>query len=326
MSLILEALNKADRERDNQPKVPDLQTIHGRMVPSAPPKRHGMLYAIIALLVLILFLLLALLVRQQMASSKAAAPASPSVPAAAAPAAPSAAAPPPPVETPAAPDVADIYQDASREPIGAPPDVDTLYNEAPAPTQRVAKSKGRLLEELEAEAANLEDDSSEASEEAISEEPAPKPKKPAAAPKTDTEQLTKDDGTLNEDVVKQLWEETKKQIPDKPPVPNQVTTQIQNVVKDSLMAYKNVPYLHELPESFQTQVPSINYNNHIYSEKGGAVVVNKKTYKAGQEISPGLLLERVAADGVVMEYQGKRFKLNALSSWVNFSGSKPAAP
>ncbi|HMY38868.1 MAG TPA: hypothetical protein PK011_06055, partial [Marinagarivorans sp.] len=76
MSLILEALNKADRERDNQPKVPDLQTVHGRIVPPSPPKRHWGVYVIIALLVLILFLLIAVLVRQNMAPTTKA-PASP---------------------------------------------------------------------------------------------------------------------------------------------------------------------------------------------------------------------------------------------------------
>lgn len=326
MSLILEALNKADRERDNQPKVPDLQTVHGRIVPPSPPKRHWGLYVVIALLVLILFLLIAVLVRQSMApgAKSAAAPqaAPQSVqtpqPAPAPTSAPSAAAPVPPAPVaPATPDlgadVHDIYQDANTT---APlPEYAPSYEEAPA-APRAKKSRSRLLDELEAEAQELDEANNGAEEELLPPSVRKTPKPVAKA--TDNLQEASD---LNEEKIKELWEQTKKEIPDRPTNQAKLQTQIQEAIKDTLSLYKQVPYLHELPEKVQNTVPSINYINHLYSERaGGAVIINKKTLRNGQEISPGMIIDRVASDGIVVQYQGIRFKLNALSSWVNFSG------
>ncbi len=340
MSLILEALNKADRERDNQPKVPDLQTVHGRIVPPSPQKRHWGLYVVIALLVLILFLLIAVLVRQSMAPVKPAtpqpavptaanppaanqAPAQASAPGQAAPAQASTATPSPALAGPApAPadlgaDVHDIYQDANTT---APlPEYAPSYEEAPA-APRTKKSRSRLLDELEAQAQEL-DEANNGAEEELLPPSVSKTAKPVAKA-TDSVQEASD---LDEERIKQLWEQTKKEIPDRPANQAKLQTQIQEAIKDTLSIYKQVPYLHELPEKVQNSVPSINYVNHLYSERaGGAVIINKKTLRNGQEISPGMVIDRVASDGIVVQYQGIRFKLNALSSWVNFSNKNPA--
>jgi general secretion pathway protein B len=330
MSLILEALNKADRERDNQPKVPDLQTVHGRIVPPSANKRHWGVYAIIALLTLILFLLIALLVRQSMA------PASRSEtvntgPSASAPAALPAPASAPPVQTITPPelpidigDVHDIYQDANTT---APlPEYNSIYEETPAATPtRNKKSRSRLLDELEAQAQALDEENNSESEEELL--PATV-RKVTKAPVKATDSI-QDAADLDEEKIKQLWEQTKKEVPDRPANQAKLQTQIQEAIKDTLSLYKQIPFLHELPENTQNAVPSINYVNHLYSEKaGGAVVINKKTLRAGQEITPGMVIERVASDGIVVQYRGLRFKLNALSSWANLSqtASPPAAP
>lgn len=322
MSLILEALNKADRERDNQPKVPDLQTVHGRIVPPSAPKRHWGMYVVIALLVLILFLLIAVLVRQSMApaaktATGAPAQTAPSPAPQAAVAAPSAPTLAPPPATPdTGSDVHDIYQDAS---LSAPqPEYAPAYEETPA-MPRTKKSRSRLLDELEAEAQQL-DEANNSDEELL-----PATVRKAAKPVAKASDELQDNGELNDEKIKALWEQTKKEIPERPGNPAKLQTQIQEAIKDTLSLYKQVPYLHELPEKVQNAVPSINYINHLYSEKaGGAVIINKKTLRSGQEISPGMIIERVASDGIVVQYQGMRFKLNALSSWVNFSNKNPA--
>lgn len=334
MSLILEALNKADRERDNQPVVPDLQTIHGRIVPPAPPKRHWGVYVIIGLLVLILFLLIALLVRQSKSAATTSATAAPASAAASAPVpAPPATTASIPPTSPTAPasqlqsapavtdnpnDVHDIYQDANTLP--PLPEYNSTYEENPAPASRTKKSRSRLLDELEAQAQALDETNNGQEEEEEEIVPASVRK---AKPKVDQ---SEDPSVLDEQRIKELWEQTKKEVPDRPSNSNaRLETQIKEAIKDSLSLYKQIPFLHELPERVQNTVPSINYVNHIYSEKaGGAVIINKKTLKAGQEIAPGLLIDRVSSDGIIVQYQGTRFKLNALSSWVNFS-NKPAA-
>lgn len=323
MSLILEALNKADRERDNQPIVPDLQTVHGRIMPPAAAKRHWGVYVIIALLILILFLLVAVLVRQTIApntrtvASQAPAPA-PTVPAPpavqTAPVVQPALASSTPAGTDINSDVHDIYQDANTE---APlPEYNPGYEESPAPA-RSKKSRSRLLDELEAQSQTLDENAP------AEEEPLPASvRKVSKAPKA--ADSMQDAADLDEERIKELWEQTKKEVPDRPTNKNErLDTSIKEALKDTLSMYKQVPFLHELPEQAQNSVPSINYVNHLYSEKaGGVVIINKKTLRAGQEISPGLLIDRVASDGIIVQYQGIRFKLNALSSWVNFS-NKP---
>lgn len=337
MSLILEALNKADRERDNQPKVPDLQTVHGRIVPPSPPKRHWGVYVIIALLVLILFLLIAVLVRQNIApGAKSAVAPQTSAPSqnAATPQSPLAQTAQPalaqaPVSTPApaqstqlpppdqGADVHDIYQDAN---MSAPlPEYASSYEDVPA-APRAKKSRSRLLDELEAQAQELDQANNGSDEDLL-----PPSVRKASKPVAKTPDSTQDPSELNEENIKALWEQTKKEIPDRPANQAKLQTQIQEAIKDTLSLYKQIPYLHELPENVQNTVPSINYINHLYSEKaGGAVIINKKTLRNGQEISPGMVIERVASDGIVVQYQGMRFKLNALSSWVNFSNKNPA--
>ncbi|HMU67702.1 MAG TPA: general secretion pathway protein GspB, partial [Cellvibrionaceae bacterium] len=285
-------------------------------------------YVIIALLVLILFLLIAVLVRQNMApttkapaspptqAAPAAAPATVAQPVAAAPA-PAAMAPAPPTTLDTGSDVHDIYQDATMS--APPPEYSSGYEEAPA-LPRSKKSRSRLLDELEAQAQEL-DEANNGSEEDL----VPASVRKSSKPVTKTADSTQENGELSEEKIKELWEQTKKEIPDRPANQAKLQTQIQEAIKDTLSLYKQVPYLHELPEKVQNSVPSINYVNHLYSEKaGGVVIINKKTLRNGQEIGPGMVVERVASDGIVVQYQGLRFKLNALSSWVNFSNKNPA--
>lgn len=49
----------------------------------------------------------------------------------------------------------------------------------------------------------------------------------------------------------------------------------------------------------------------------GTVVLNDTKYKKGDRISDGLTLEAILYDGILLRYKGEVFKLQALSSWVN---------
>lgn len=313
MSLILDALNKADREREQQPTAP-------AAAPSAPPTshyaphpapRHWSAYVMLALLGVIVVLLVALLLKPTApivpVSIPAPAPAAPApAPAAPAPLAAS------PVPAPTS-DVQAIYQD-STAPDGEA--VEGLYSDAPAPPSRkISPSKRRLLEDLDAEAAALD---AEGSYQDLAPLDAP-PARTAAKPPRPTEPPSPPPATdpLDPAEVKRLWEQTKKDIPDSSPNPHALQAQVQSALQNTLASYKDVPYLNELPARFQSSVPTLNYENHIYSEKGGAVMLNKNTYKTGDTLSAGLVLQRIASDGIILEFNGQRFKLAALNSWVN---------
>lgn len=76
--------------------------------------------------------------------------------------------------------------------------------------------------------------------------------------------------------------------------------------------------IRDLPWSLQQKIPSISYSSHHYDETGRSyVVINGEQKSAGQQLGNSLQLEEILADGVVLSFEGRRFKLPALSSWVN---------
>lgn len=76
--------------------------------------------------------------------------------------------------------------------------------------------------------------------------------------------------------------------------------------------------IRDLPWSLQQKIPSISYSRHHYDETGRSyVVINGERKHAGQQLEPSLQLEEILNDGVVLSFEGRRFKLPALSSWVN---------
>lgn len=79
-----------------------------------------------------------------------------------------------------------------------------------------------------------------------------------------------------------------------------------------------VPGIRDLPWSLQQDIPSINYQAHHYREGGtSSVTINQRKRRAGDEVAPGVRIERIESDGLVLTYEGKTFKLKAMNSWVN---------
>ncbi len=104
--------------------------------------------------------------------------------------------------------------------------------------------------------------------------------------------------------VQRMWQETKTQVavPDLPVLP-----------------YAQTPYLYQLPQNFQRRIPSLLYQNHIYSAKGSAVILNGKTYRKNDIIAPDLVVRDITEDELILDYLKRPFKLAALSSWVQMN-------
>lgn len=68
--------------------------------------------------------------------------------------------------------------------------------------------------------------------------------------------------------------------------------------------------LHELPPEVRQSLPAIMIAFHQYaSQPGGSrVMINNSVLHAGDAIAPGLKLEQITADGVILSYQGYRFQ------------------
>ena len=68
--------------------------------------------------------------------------------------------------------------------------------------------------------------------------------------------------------------------------------------------------LAELPLTIQHELPSMAIQLHSYSSKpmNSIVSINSKMMKEGESLAPGLVLEQITPDGVILSFKGYRFQ------------------
>lgn len=68
--------------------------------------------------------------------------------------------------------------------------------------------------------------------------------------------------------------------------------------------------LRDLPVQIQQEVPQYSVGGYIYSgnKADRSVVINKRLLREGDEIAPGLTLERMTPTGMVLNYKGYRYR------------------
>jgi general secretion pathway protein B len=73
---------------------------------------------------------------------------------------------------------------------------------------------------------------------------------------------------------------------------------------------KRIMALNELPPSIQREIPDISISFHAYSNnpKERRVMINGDMVEQGELLAPGLSLEQITPDGVILDYKGFRFK------------------
>lgn len=89
-------------------------------------------------------------------------------------------------------------------------------------------------------------------------------------------------------------------------------------LKNARLAEHSAPFLATLSQQTKDAIPTLLYQRHDYAsnEKTSSVLINGKTLRQGGSAS-GVRVEEILPDSVVLSYQGKQFRLRALSSWVN---------
>ncbi|RMF97881.1 MAG: hypothetical protein D6727_04545 [Gammaproteobacteria bacterium] len=72
-----------------------------------------------------------------------------------------------------------------------------------------------------------------------------------------------------------------------------------------------LPSLQQLVLGGLLELPPLRIDMHVYSDDPGRrfVFVNMRKYREGERLREGPLLERITADGVVLNHQGRRFTL-----------------
>ncbi|MES2149081.1 MAG: general secretion pathway protein GspB [Pseudomonadota bacterium] len=73
----------------------------------------------------------------------------------------------------------------------------------------------------------------------------------------------------------------------------------------------SVPTLRELPEAIQHGVPPLVFGGYIYSSNPAdrLLLIDKVLRHEGEEVAPGLTLERLLPKAALMNYKGYRYRV-----------------
>ena len=79
------------------------------------------------------------------------------------------------------------------------------------------------------------------------------------------------------------------------------------------------PLIGELDQRTKDEIPSVFFSFHHWSTLAGEreVVLNGERRREGDRIASGLTLVEILEDSIVLDYRGTAFRLRSLSSWVN---------
>ncbi len=291
MSLILDALNKADREREYRDAIPDLKTVHGAPRPTRDYRQFWLVGGLVAALLMVVTLLVIVWLRMP---GRVPAPVERDPEATAAPEQ-IAAAPTPATPAPNLPELKEPAQNAATFVTPVDQEVQALYQ-----TQQDTK----VMEVIE-----------------------PKVQTMSEAPVVITPENPRR-STVDEELARTLWEESRREAQQPVPTSALPTTPAATAkaepkplpadvpIEETLAGHASIPFLHELPVSVQDTIPTLMYAKHEYDK--GFVVINKEELNMGSAARGGVLVERILADGVLLSLNGTEFKLSSLSSWVNY--------
>ena len=75
--------------------------------------------------------------------------------------------------------------------------------------------------------------------------------------------------------------------------------------------YAGVPMLWQLPSEIRSKLPKLSISVHVYSPEaaGRFVIVDRGKYREGDVLTGGAKLEAIVADGIVLDYQGRRYRI-----------------
>jgi len=73
----------------------------------------------------------------------------------------------------------------------------------------------------------------------------------------------------------------------------------------------SLPFLQQLPEAVQREVPRVAFGGYMYSANPAdrLLLVDKSLRHEGEEVAPGLVLEKLLPRAAVMNYRGMRYRV-----------------
>ncbi len=88
-----------------------------------------------------------------------------------------------------------------------------------------------------------------------------------------------------------------------PPEPEKAEKPVEVIV---------LPLLEELSADLQAAIPDLSFAGHVYAAEGRQrlIMINMRVVREGNTISPGLILEKIEENGVVLRYQEVSFRVH----------------
>ena len=290
MSLILDALNRAESERKNQNAVPDLNTLHHPQAMHVESGGHRVLWLIISGVVVVAAVVVSVILWLR--------PAPVVIPVA-----------PPASTTEAAVVTSPPIAQQAPNPVTVQPasaqSIAAAKTPAPSIGSEVQASKASTPISQPAVAANI--NQLYAAEEAA----------PSAAVDSGVNELYAAEAAIaagSESIV------------DPFNAPVNTTQSINTAISVQEVApprtfdsIKNIPDFNALPWNMRQQIPTISYARHNYLAGGvSSVVINNQTTGVGNIIGTGqFIVQEIFVDGVVLKHGNAVFKLRALTGWIN---------
>jgi general secretion pathway protein B len=73
----------------------------------------------------------------------------------------------------------------------------------------------------------------------------------------------------------------------------------------------NLPFLQQLPDAQQRDIPRVTFGGYMYSANPAdrLLLVDKVLRHEGEEVAPGLVLEKLLPKAAVMNYRGLRYRV-----------------
>lgn len=97
----------------------------------------------------------------------------------------------------------------------------------------------------------------------------------------------------------------------------QVLAQLREQTKSEGLAPHPVPMLADLSKQFRDRVPTLMYSQHDYATQGrSTVLINGTALRVGQR-TRRVEVREILPDSVILRFSETDFRLRALNSWVN---------
>lgn len=139
----------------------------------------------------------------------------------------------------------------------------------------------------------------------VAEAPPPPKAEPVKAPEP---RPVKKEETVKKEEPARKEESVKKEAPVKKPEP--VKTETVKADVPVAAPEENLRTLRELPDALQHEIPAIAVGGYIYSKNPAdrLLLIDKVLRREGEEVAPGLVLEKLLPKSAVMSYKGQRYR------------------